>query len=48
VQARQLLEAFWQSDQLTVFEITELNPLIDRDGRTGQFVAELINRLLEK
>lgn len=46
-QAKYLLESFWRNEKLACLEITEINPLLDRENETAELVADLIKYLYQ-
>jgi arginase len=46
-QAQLLTHTLWQSPKLAAFELTEVNPLLDRDGQTARLGANLLASLLK-
>jgi arginase len=46
-QALLLTQTLWQSPKLAAFELTEVNPLLDRDGQTARLGANLLAALLK-
>ncbi|MCS7085037.1 MAG: arginase [Bacteroidia bacterium] len=47
-QASRLLEEFWRDRRLTVFEMTEINPLLDVHNQTGEIAYKILQYLFDQ
>ena len=45
-QARDLLNGFWELDNLVCLEFTEINPLLDEGNKTASIAADLVYQLI--
>jgi arginase family enzyme len=46
-QASRLLEELWRDPRLAVFEMTEINPLLDVHNQTGEIAYKILQYLFD-